>query len=165
MAKRFLTPVNITVPTGTAPLTVASTTVITNLNADLLDGQQGSYYAPKDSPELTGTPTSPTATAGTNTTQIATTAFVSTALSGVGGSIVSYQSNPPELSSTGDIWVDSDEIHISLNSDDFMKKTGGVFTGSVSGVTPIDPEHLTTKEYVDNNVPDSGFDPFFLGGM
>ena len=34
-----------TVATGTAPLTVASTTVVSNLNADLLDGQQGSYYA------------------------------------------------------------------------------------------------------------------------
>ena len=33
-----------TVTTGTAPLTVASTTVVTNLNADLLDGQQGSFY-------------------------------------------------------------------------------------------------------------------------
>ena len=29
---------------GTAPFTVSSTTVVTNLNADLLDGQQGSYY-------------------------------------------------------------------------------------------------------------------------
>jgi hypothetical protein len=31
--------------TGTAPLTVASTTVVTNLNADLLDGVQGSLYS------------------------------------------------------------------------------------------------------------------------
>ena len=38
-------------------------------------------YAPLDSPELTGTPKAPTATAGTNTTQIATTAFVGTAVS------------------------------------------------------------------------------------
>ena len=30
--------------TGTAPLTVASTTVVTNLNADLLDGVQGAAY-------------------------------------------------------------------------------------------------------------------------
>lgn len=37
--------------------------------------------APKDSPDLTGTPTAPTASAGTNTTQIATTAFVQTAVS------------------------------------------------------------------------------------
>ena len=29
---------------STAPFTVSSTTVVTNLNADLLDGQQGSYY-------------------------------------------------------------------------------------------------------------------------
>lgn len=35
-----------------------------------------SQYAPKASPELTGTPTAPTASSGTNTTQIATTAFV-----------------------------------------------------------------------------------------
>ncbi len=33
-----------TVATGTAPLTVASTTLVTNLNADLLDGQNGTYY-------------------------------------------------------------------------------------------------------------------------
>ena len=35
------------------------------------------------SPAFTGTPTAPTATAGTNTTQIATTAFVATAISNV----------------------------------------------------------------------------------
>lgn len=32
------------VATGTAPLTITSITVCTNLNADLLDGQHGSYY-------------------------------------------------------------------------------------------------------------------------
>jgi hypothetical protein len=40
-----------------------------------------STYAPLANPALTGTPTAPTASAGTNTTQIATTAFVSTAVS------------------------------------------------------------------------------------
>jgi len=35
-----------TVVTGTSPLVVTSTTVVTNLNADLLDGQHGSYYSP-----------------------------------------------------------------------------------------------------------------------
>ena len=34
-----------TVASGTAPLTVTSPTVVTNLNADLLDGQHGTYYA------------------------------------------------------------------------------------------------------------------------
>lgn len=37
-----------------------------------------SGFAPLVSPALSGTPTAPTATAGTNTTQIATTAFVRT---------------------------------------------------------------------------------------
>lgn len=41
-----------------------------------------SGYAPLASPALTGTPTAPTAAAGTNTTQIATTAFVETEISG-----------------------------------------------------------------------------------
>jgi len=47
---------------------------VTNLTTDL--GKK----APIASPALTGTPTAPTAAAGTNTTQIATTAFVNTAI-------------------------------------------------------------------------------------
>jgi hypothetical protein len=35
-----------TVATGTAPFVIDSTTVVSNLNSDLLDGQHGSYYAP-----------------------------------------------------------------------------------------------------------------------
>lgn len=41
-----------------------------------------SVYAPLASPAFTGTPTAPTAASGTNTTQIATTAFVQTAING-----------------------------------------------------------------------------------
>lgn len=41
-------------------------------------------YAPKASPALTGTPTAPTAVAGTNTTQIASTEFVKTAVDAAG---------------------------------------------------------------------------------
>ncbi|WP_395279149.1 phage tail protein [Enterobacter bugandensis] len=40
-----------------------------------------SQYAPKESPTLTGTPKTPTAPAGTNTTQIASTAFVQAVVS------------------------------------------------------------------------------------
>ncbi|MFM9825847.1 hypothetical protein [Flavobacterium sp.] len=46
---------------------------ITNLTTDL------ALKAPLSSPTFTGTPLAPTATAGTNNTQVATTAFVSTA--------------------------------------------------------------------------------------
>lgn len=42
--------------------------------------------APLESPALTGIPTAPTASNGTNTTQVATTAFVQNAVQGAGGS-------------------------------------------------------------------------------
>ena len=50
---------------------------VTSLTADL------AAKAPLASPELTGTPTAPTAAEATNTTQIATTAFVKTAVDNV----------------------------------------------------------------------------------
>jgi hypothetical protein len=50
------------------------------LDSDLLDGHDSTYFAPVDSPSLTGTPTAPTATAGTSTTQLATTEFVTAAI-------------------------------------------------------------------------------------
>lgn len=40
-------------------------------------------YLPAANPSMSGTPTAPTAAKGTNTTQVATTAFVQNALSGI----------------------------------------------------------------------------------
>ena len=51
----------------------------------LTEHQSLSAYAPLNSPAFTGTPTAPTATAGTNSTQLATTAFVNNAVSAVSG--------------------------------------------------------------------------------
>lgn len=48
--------------------------------------QERTGYAPKVSPEFTGVPTAPTANSGTNNTQIATTAFVKTAIAALVGS-------------------------------------------------------------------------------
>ena len=45
-------------------------------------------YATLASPAFTGTPTAPTAASGTNTTQIATTAFVNSAISGITGAMI-----------------------------------------------------------------------------
>lgn len=70
-------------------------------NAEKLGGQLPAYYATATqlaakaallSPAFTGIPTAPTADAGTNTDQIATTKFVMTALSALSsqGKIVSY---------------------------------------------------------------------------
>jgi hypothetical protein len=60
-----------------SPLAVSSG----NLTVDL------SAYAPLASPALSGTPTAPTASLGTNTTQIATTAFVIANAGGGGGGV------------------------------------------------------------------------------
>jgi hypothetical protein len=51
------------------------------LDGKLSTTAAASTYAPIASPALTGEPTAPTAAAGTNTTQVATTAFVTSALS------------------------------------------------------------------------------------
>lgn len=59
--------------TGTA-WTILSASV--NLSPYLTTASASSIYAPKISPALTGIPTAPTASVGTDSTQIATTAFV-----------------------------------------------------------------------------------------
>jgi hypothetical protein len=59
-----------TIAIGTAPLTVSSTTVVTNLNADYLDGQHGAYYTTAGN--LSGT--IPSAVLGNSTLYIGTTA-------------------------------------------------------------------------------------------
>ena len=61
---------------GSDEITVAQSQV-TNLTSDL------SAKAPLASPTFTGTPAAPTATQGTNTTQLATTAYVQTELANV----------------------------------------------------------------------------------
>lgn len=65
--------------------------------------------APKASPALTGTPTAPTAAAGTDTTQIATTAFVNTAIgnaiSGIQGISYEVVTTLPATGSAGVIYL------------------------------------------------------------
>jgi len=62
--------------------TAASTyQTISGMSSYLTTSTASSTYAPIASPTFTGTPLVPTATAGTNTTQAASTAFVQTAVS------------------------------------------------------------------------------------
>lgn len=66
-----------TLPSGNANKVVRGT----ELNDEFTAIQSAvQSKADKDSPALTGTPTAPTAASGTNTTQLATTAFVKTAV-------------------------------------------------------------------------------------
>jgi len=66
----------------------------TNTNAAEISVTGLSDYAPLNSPALTGTPTAPTAAVGTNTTQIATTAFVTNA-------ITNYSPYPSQTGNSG----------------------------------------------------------------
>lgn len=76
----FKSQIKSTVPTGTAPLSVDSSTVVTNLNADLLDGNHASafYLATNPNGYTTniGTVTSVAAGAGMNFTTITGTGSV-----------------------------------------------------------------------------------------
>jgi hypothetical protein len=77
-----LTTTDVTNALGYTPAT--KTSQLTN-DSGFITSSALTGYAPLASPGFTGAPTAPTATAGTNTTQLATTAFVTTAVSGVAG--------------------------------------------------------------------------------
>lgn len=76
------------------------------------------------SPTLTGTPAAPTANAGTNTTQIATTAFVQTAVSNL------VDSAPTTLDTLN-------ELAAALNDDPNFATT---VTNSIAGKQPLDAD-------------------------
>jgi len=60
-------------------------------------------YAPLNSPTFTGIPAAPTASTGTNTTQLATTAFVQQELSGFSAGVaIAVQSTQPTEQSSAD---------------------------------------------------------------
>jgi hypothetical protein len=61
--------------------------------------------APLDSPALSGTPTAPTSTAGTNTTQIATTAFVQSAIGSASSSGTFTPSSVGSITFSRCYWV------------------------------------------------------------
>lgn len=66
-------------------------------------------YAPLASPALTGIPTAPTAAAGTDSTQVATTAFVIDQIDASTQPGALYQPNAPANPEVGQIWIDADE--------------------------------------------------------
>lgn len=74
------------------------------VNKAYVDGELDDY-APKASPTFTGIPKAPTAPAGTNTTQIATTAFVKNAVGNAGGEEASFAD-----------YTQSDDIDLTLNN-------------------------------------------------
>lgn len=97
------------------------------LDADKLDGVQGSSYARKASPAFSGTPTSPTPALGDNSEKLATTAFV--------------QSLIAELPTTT---VTSTATTYTIQRSDGLIEMGGtVVIGASSGVDLVFPITLS----------------------
>jgi hypothetical protein len=83
-------------------------------------------YAPINSPAFTGTPTAPTATAGDSTTQLATTEFVSTAISN-SSTIVTTQLSCTSVSFNSQ-WSGYIPLNITMNSFTFLFYTNSQST-------------------------------------
>lgn len=117
---------------GLYPIKVDANGHITELGTaiDMTD------YAELNSPAFTGTPTAPTAAAGTNTTQIATTAFVTEAVSDL-ESAVKYKGTvtggtlPSSGVKNGDMYV----VAEAGTYDGHDAKVGDMFIAVVSGST------------------------------
>jgi len=143
-------------PTGNAGKIVKGAEIDTELNAvaDAIASK-----ADSNSPTFTGTPVAPTASAGTNTTQLATTAFVTAALQAAYpvGSIyinASSASNPSTLLGFG-TWTafGAGRVMVGLDAGDALfdtaEETGGSkdaavvsHTHTYSGTTGNDsPDH------------------------
>lgn len=110
-------PIASTVTTGTAPFTVTSTTVVSNLNADYLDGQHGCYYL--DWTNTTNKPTTDGITEGTCNLYFTVSRARNTLCAGTG---ISYCNTTGQISVT------------DLGSSQFIYKnfTDGTNTSSAS---------------------------------
>ena len=137
------------------PVSTAQQTAL-NLKADLA------------SPTLTGTPIAPTAAGGTNTTQIATTAFVTTAVSGatitslddVADVTITSNSSGHFLKWNGTAWV-NDAIDLGTDTTgsyvtSLVAGTGVTLTGnSGEGATPTVTVDTTVIQARVSNVTDT----------
>ena len=111
-------------------LSVGGTNIITELGtkADLA------------SPALTGTPTAPTAAASTNTTQIATTAFVQGEISGLGGGTGNVSNTGTPANNQIAVWTDATTIEgdseLTWDGDTLNVNTTGAPTLVLDGAGP-----------------------------
>ena len=140
-----------TLPTGNASKIVKGTELDTEFTAI---ASAVASKADVSSPSLLGTPTAPTASAGTNTTQLATTAFVATALSVMYpvGSIyinASVATNPATLLGFG-TWTafGSGKVLVGFDSADSLFDTLEETGGSKDAIT-VAHTHTATSTVTD----------------
>jgi hypothetical protein len=144
-----------TLPTGNSGKIVKGTEIDTELTAV---SNAIASKADINSPTFTGTPAAPTASSGTNTTQLATTAFVTAALSAAYpiGSIymnAGVSTNPATLLGFGTWTAFGDgRVLVGLDSTDALfdtlEETGGSKTATLVShthtATVTDPGHTHT---------------------
>lgn len=94
----------------TLPNQAASSIIKTDASKNLVPAVANTDYLPINNPSMTGTPSAPTATAGTNTTQLATTAFVQAAVAG-DAKIVTAPTASTSAGTTGQIAMDANYFY------------------------------------------------------
>jgi hypothetical protein len=141
-----------TLPTGDSNKIVKGTEIDNEFNA--ISGAISSK-ADIASPTFTGTPAAPTATAGSNTTQLATTAFVTAALSAVYpvGSIyinAAVSTNPATLLGFG-TWTafGAGRVMVGLDASDALFDTLEETGGSKDAIT-VSHTHTATTTATDS---------------
>jgi hypothetical protein len=128
----------------------------TQLDAKLATATAASTYAPLASPALTGVPTAPTAAANTNTTQVATTAYVQTEITDLIGGAPGALDTLNELATA----LANDASYSTTITTALATKlplAGGTMTGAIAmgtnkitGLgTPTVSTDAATKNYVD----------------
>ena len=129
----------------------------TQIDSKLGTSTAASTYAPLASPALTGTPTAPTAAANTNTTQIATTAYVQTEINDLIASAPGALDTLNELAAAlGNDASFSTTVTNSLATK--LPLAGGTMSGAIAMGTnkitgmgnPTANQDAATKYYVDN---------------
>jgi len=134
----------------------------TNLNNDKAETTAVALKAPIDSPTFTGTPAAPTAAVGTNTTQVATTAFVNSEIS-----------NDALLKSggtaTGQIKgitpVAAEDLTRKDYVDTMLPKAGGTMTGRLYAQQGFDTKvGITSPVAGDGNVYSGTYTPTITQG-
>jgi hypothetical protein len=133
---------------------------ITNIEIGYLDGLTSGIQgqlddkAPLDSPALTGTPTAPTAAAGTNSTQVATTAYTDAAVAALVDGAPELLDTLNELAAA----IGDDEnfaANLATSVGERVAKAGDTMTGAlVLHADPVNNLEAATKQYVDT--ADSG---------
>ena len=135
----------------------------TQLDSKLATSTASSTYAPLASPALTGVPTAPTAAANTNTTQVATTAYVQTEIADLIASAPGALDTLNELATAlGNDASFSTTVTNSLATK--LPLAGGTMSGAIAmgtnkitGLgTPTSTGDAATKDYADTKLPLAG---------